>query len=396
MLTTDHISETAQRPAAASAVAAPEADPAGSSPKAAPVRLAVLDGMRLLAAGAVASYHYLGPTTPTYWGESPKVFAYPLHHAAMYGWLGVEAFFLISGFVICMSAWGRSPGQFAASRISRLFPAYWFAILLIVAQSVLIAVQTKNAARVIDPRTILANLTMLPGPLNVTLLDGVSWTLAVEAVFYVLMAVVLAFGATYGRMLRFCSLWLVVAFITQQTQSSFLNAIDLSDYTGLFVTGITLYLMYRFGQNLLLWVLMGLAWCYQLTVLQLRIVGHPADSGTTRTVSYSLCALLLTGFLVLLILATIGPLARVRWGWLATAGALTYPFYLVHQSVGVPMGEALTRHVPGLGHWGIMGLTLVTMLGLSWLIHRWVERPLGRLMRRQLTRSLNPAEVVRT
>lgn len=35
---------------------------------------------------------------------------------------------MVSGFVICMSAWGRSVGDFAVSRVSRLFPAYWAAV----------------------------------------------------------------------------------------------------------------------------------------------------------------------------------------------------------------------------------------------------------------------------
>jgi peptidoglycan/LPS O-acetylase OafA/YrhL len=46
-----------------------------------------------------------------------------MYRVAHQGWTGVYLFFLISGFVICMSAWGRSVGQFAASRITRLFPA---------------------------------------------------------------------------------------------------------------------------------------------------------------------------------------------------------------------------------------------------------------------------------
>ncbi|NJP77312.1 acyltransferase, partial [Streptomyces sp. AA8] len=98
-------------------------------------RLAAVDGLRLLAAAAVAAYHYLGTPTPRFWGEAydlPQ--AAPLLHAISgYGWLGVEAFFLISGFVICMSCWGRTPAQFAVSRIVRLFPLYWAVVLIIVA-----------------------------------------------------------------------------------------------------------------------------------------------------------------------------------------------------------------------------------------------------------------------
>ncbi|WP_370099555.1 acyltransferase family protein [Streptacidiphilus sp. MAP12-20] len=169
----------------------------------------------------------------------------------------------------------------------------------------------------------------------------------------------------------------------------------LSSYAGLFVAGMAVYLMYRFGQNLMLWTLLGSAWAYEMVMLQIRINGHPADYGTTRLTSWTLCALLLTGFLAMLMLATIGPLARVRWRWLVVAGALTYPFYLVHQSIGVPLGEELTLHVAWLGVWGRLTVTVAAMLGLSWLIYRFVEKPFGRLLRRGLTRGLKAAEVAR-
>jgi peptidoglycan/LPS O-acetylase OafA/YrhL len=35
----------------------------------------------------------------------------------------LDALFIISGFVICMSAWGRSVGDFFVSRVVRLYPS---------------------------------------------------------------------------------------------------------------------------------------------------------------------------------------------------------------------------------------------------------------------------------
>lgn len=395
----NHTSEALPPLDAAGPVPAPRSLPEPTDPgpvrRPAP-RLAVVDGMRLIAALAVSGYHYLGIKTPTQWGVSPLVFAYPLHHALMYGWLGVEAFFVISGFVICMSSWGRTPGQFAVSRISRLYPAYWCAIVLIVARIALIPMQTHDIASVIHPRIVLANLSMFPGSLHVNLLDGVAWTLNVEAHFYLLMAAVLAFGTTYHRMMGFCAVWLVAGYVVQETHNTFLDDFVLSDYTGLFVAGMAVYLMYRFGQNLMLWVLLGAAWTYELVMLQNRLNGHPADWGTKVLCSWGVAAGLLTGFLVLLMLATIGPLARVQWRWLVTAGALTYPFYLVHQGIGVPMGEELTLHVGWLGVWGRIAVTVGSMLLLSYLIHRLAEKPLGRALRQRLTLALKtPAEAVR-
>jgi peptidoglycan/LPS O-acetylase OafA/YrhL len=82
------------------------------------------------------------------WGTSPKEQFPTLHSYAAYGCLGVEAFFVISGFVNRMSGWGRSLTSFFASPASRLLPAYWAAVVLV---------------RVADHGRC-ADLPILPGP----------------------------------------------------------------------------------------------------------------------------------------------------------------------------------------------------------------------------------------
>src|SRR5579871_1299708 len=42
-----------------------------------------------------------------------------------FGWVGVEIFFVISGFVIANSANNSSPIEFVLSRALRLYPAVW-------------------------------------------------------------------------------------------------------------------------------------------------------------------------------------------------------------------------------------------------------------------------------
>ncbi|MGP8304071.1 acyltransferase family protein [Streptomyces inhibens] len=356
-------------------------------------RLAAIDGLRLVAALAVAAYHYVGTTTPNFWGANdPKQFAPALHEISRYGWLGVEFFFIISGFVICLSCWGRTPVQFVVSRVSRLFPSYWCAVLMVVGLVLIARLVHLQAATPIDPRTVLGNLTMVPGPLGLQLIAGVAWTLWVEARFYLLMAIMLFFGLTYRRMIAFCGTWLTLVVIARELDSTVLDELFVSQYAGLFITGIALYLMHRFGQNLVLWLLAGFAWCYELTVLNDRVTAHavkPADGGA---ISWAVCAAILTCFLAVLALAGIGPLARLRWRWLVTAGALTYPFYLVHQSIGIPVAKGLLQTVPALGVLPSMAVAAVFSLLLSGAIYRMVENPLMRVLRRQLTRGMSPRQ----
>jgi len=357
-----------------------------------PARLAAIDGLRMVAAVMVAAYHFLGTPTPHFWGKTAlRDFAPLLHEISRYGWLGVEFFFAISGFVICMSCWGRTPAQFTVSRIARLFPAYWCAVLLVVALVLISRMGHWPAATRIDPRTVLGNLTMAPGPLGLELVDKVSWTLWVEARFYLLMAVLLVFGLSYRRVLAFCGAWLLAGVIALELKSPLLDEFILPRYTGLFVAGIILYLMHRFGQSLLLWLLLCFAWSYELTVLEFRVADHATVPPGESPPSWVVCAAVLTVCLGLLALAGLqGPLAKLRWRWLITAGGLTYPFYLVHQSIGIPLAKGLVRAFPSLGPLPSIAVSVSCMLGLSLLMHLMVERRLGRLLRQRLTRDMRP------
>ncbi|MDF9815190.1 peptidoglycan/LPS O-acetylase OafA/YrhL [Streptomyces sp. SPB162] len=98
-------------------------------------RLRALDGLRLVAALMVCFYHYAGRGGDAWkaWGQTPALVFPELSKVAVYGPLGVQIFFVISGFVICMSGWGRTLKSFAVSRATRLYPAYWAAVLLVTA-----------------------------------------------------------------------------------------------------------------------------------------------------------------------------------------------------------------------------------------------------------------------
>src|SRR5574342_204249 len=106
--------------------------PSDSSAVALP-RVRALDGLRFLAALSVAVFHLLAVAgrpvgVNIYVRPSSEVFG-SAFVVASYGWVGVPLFFIISGFVIPMSSWGRTPAQFAVSPFVRLFPAYWACII---------------------------------------------------------------------------------------------------------------------------------------------------------------------------------------------------------------------------------------------------------------------------
>lgn len=343
-------------------------------------RLAAVDGLRLVAALAVAVYHLTVAWRVD--GVRPPAFFLPrASHVTVYGFLGVELFFLISGFVIAMSGWGRPLGSFFASRVSRLYPAYWAGVVVTtVVMLVLPVTGGVPVSGLPNPAGVLVNLTMLQEPLGVPAVDTVYWTLFVELRFYLLFAVVVWAGTTYRRVVLFCVLWLTVAVLAPSWRVPAVDLVAVPDYAPYFVAGMAMFLIYRFGATPLLYGIVGMAWLVSLARVGVRVSQLRPGFGVPAWPGYLIVSVC---FGVLLAVAH-GWADRVRGRWLTVAGVLTYPVYLLHQRIGY----TLVRHGyewTGAPVWSLIVAALAVIAGVAWLVHRWVERPLGRWMRVALT-----------
>lgn len=376
---TDTVIGPSRQPAAP-----PARGEAGPRPADRRPRLYVLDGLRLVAALGVVLFHWVGVQSfPAVWeGQDAKLMP-AAHLVGAYGWTGVELFFLISGFVICMSGWGTSVGDFASSRVARLFPAYWFSVLL--TSAVLLVSPTIWGADTARPTLtrILSNLTMLHDQSNVDPIDPVYWTLSAELRFYVLFGLVLATGLTYRKVVAFCGLWALAAAITPNANMPLLETVTQSTYAWYFIAGMVMYLMYRFKPNLLLWGMLGICWL--MAQERIRWVIDANHYATWHHLSWVLTIGAITLFFLLVLGAALGWFDRVQWRWLTYAGALTYPLYLVHQEIGWELIAWLRRN--GLAPYPALGSALVSMLVAAWLIHRAIERPLAPILRRAMRAS---------
>jgi peptidoglycan/LPS O-acetylase OafA/YrhL len=340
-------------------------------------RLAALDGLRLVAALAVAVYHYTAA-----WRidgvQLPQHFLPGTVPVSVWGFLGVELFFLISGFVICMSCWGRGLGEFFVSRVSRLYPAYWAAVLITAAVACAFPLGDRPSVG-----QILINLTMLQQPLGVPPVDTVYWTLFVELRFYLIMAVILRRGLTYRRAVLLCAVWMTAAVLAPALDNPLVTVLVIPDYAPYFIGGIALFLIHRFGPSPLLFGITGLAWLVSLARVQDRIgtmnPGFPMPDWPGL--------LIITACYAVLLLIALGYTRRITWRWLSTAGALTYPFYLLHLQIGQTVIRAAYRHT-GIPVRVLVVATILLLLVLSWCVHRYVERPLARKLRAALRRGV--------
>ncbi|PWI10998.1 acyltransferase [Streptomyces sp. NWU339] len=377
---------------------APQPRPTATAPRSRTSggRLRALDGLRLLAALMVAAYHYggRGGDVSTAWGSSPKEQFPTLHEYFSYGCLGVQVFFVISGFVICMSGWGRPLRSFFSSRASRLLPAYWVAVLLVTAVFAL-PVVVYDA---VSPSDALVNMTMLQQPLGVDRVLGVCWTLWVEVRFYALFALFVVMpGASRRRVILFCAVWTVAAAIADAANEPLLDLVLMPEYAPFFIGGIGLYLVHRDREDAspssrlrssrgdpTAWGIVGVSWLIgQHYAVQDLWHAPSADAFSHRT-SVGIILVVTLGFAAVAAVA-LGLLNWANWRWLTVAGALTYPFYLVHEHLGWVVIHSLHRGL-GIGSAETFALTIAAMLLLARLLNRYVEDTLTPKIRTRLSR----------
>jgi peptidoglycan/LPS O-acetylase OafA/YrhL len=343
-------------------------------------RLHALDGLRFLAALAVLVTHYISAGW-VYW-HPPALPAFdPIQPVARWGWMGVNLFFIISGYAICMSSWGRGLGAFFASRVARLFPAY------VVCALMTFAVTKTFAFRDVGVADLLVNLTMLHFAFGVPSVDGAYWTLWQELLFYLLFAIVIWRAVNYRRVLAFCLIWTVAAVFAVYSGVGFLQALLQRDHFMYFVAGVAMYLMRRHGPNLLLWGIIGVSALLAMNAQGSTLISYWGEENYLQHWAIG-AGLILVCFGLVLVIA-LGWLDGVRWRPLVTAGAVTYPLYLLHSYIG---WWVIYRFSATIDPWLLFGGLVVGMLVASYLVHRLVERPFAGRIRRRLEAAFRVGE----
>ncbi|HEX8346793.1 MAG TPA: acyltransferase [Actinoplanes sp.] len=341
-----------------------------------PPRLYALDGLRLICAVSVAGYHF-GDSWRLDGVHPPAYFLPDAAPVLIYGFLGVEVFFLISGFVILMSSWGRTVRQFAASRAARIYPAFRVSVLITtVVAGVLPVSGGVPFAELPGAGDVLVNLTMLAEPLNTPLVDTVYWTLWVELRFYLIIACVLAAGLTDRRVKMLGTVWLAAALVMPAFPGAALSEVVMPDFAPYFIAGMAMFLLRRDSSDAWSWVLLVACWLVSLHHVHLRAL----DLKPGFAVAVWPAPVLLTMAYVVLLAVALGATDGLRWRWLGVAGALSYPFYLLHQRVGYSLIR--TAHAEtGLSAPVLIGAATLVLLSVAWLVHRCVERPLAPVVR---------------
>ncbi len=322
-------------------------------------RLAQLDALRGIAALAVVLFHYTTRYDQLFGhGQAPWL-SFP------HGYVGVNLFFMISGFVIFMTLERTArPMDFVVSRFSRLYPAYWGAILLTFALTHAIGLPGKT----VGWEALLVNTTMLQGFFGVPHVDGVYWTLEIELLFYGWALLSFRVGGAAGlRNFLFGALALRLVYAAAHAWAG----VDLP----------------WLGQR---WLLLPyIAW-FALGVAIYRLSRE--DAGAVRDRALALSAIAVLGVadgwhwaaLAAVFFVVLHGAARGRWTWLEHPallwlGTISYTLYLLHENIG----WAVLRRLEAAGvevHVAI-ALTMALSAALAHGLTRWVEQPAMRWIR---------------
>lgn len=359
-------------------------------------RLAELDLLRFVAALAVLAFHYF-IAFASVWGDRPAELFPLLAPLAGLGILGVELFFVISGFVILMTVWGKGIGGFARSRLVRLYPAYWLSLAATAGLYGLLGAKPGDPK--LSVGEYLVNATMAQRAFGVTDASGVYWSLWAELRFYLLMAVLVLIGVTYNRVLVFMGVWLVAAAAVEWVpilfdveRNALLAEIVMPRYAPYFVAGMALFLIHRYGSAWLPWVYTVAAWALSLHSAMERVHGRIKAVGF-KNMPVTDTAVIVTVTLIFLVMALVAlGLLKLPSSKLLTAlGGTTYPLYLFHSIVAIALIPAL---IDAFDPWVIAVITTATALVVSYLVYSCAERPIQRLLAPRRTQEPPPAPAV--
>ncbi|WNO07845.1 acyltransferase [Teredinibacter sp. KSP-S5-2] len=315
-------------------------------------RYAELDAIRGLAAIMVVLYHY------TTWhaqslGYSTTI---PLFTFEL-GKTGVHLFFMVSGFVIFLTLdKTKSAFDFIVSRLSRLYPAYWIAVLLTFS----IVTIFSLPGREVSIEHALLNLTMLQKWLRIPAVDGVYWTLAIELAFYLIMFSLYLLNLL-KRIELISLLWLLLITAAYAAESrsgvTIHEAIKLTlllTHGYLFIAGMMFY-KFMIVKNFISLSIAFLSLIIGLYIGDTSIWLHCAFYATFTLFTCNLLKFIAVKPLVFL-------------------GSISYSLYLTHQNIGYVVIKLLEDYELANSVSVILTPSLISIC-IATIMYRLIEKP---------------------
>jgi peptidoglycan/LPS O-acetylase OafA/YrhL len=286
-------------------------------------RLDTLDGLRGLAALMVMVHH-----------AGPNIAAI---NPLPCGYLAVDFFFLLSGFVIARCYEDRLAGNLSASdffqlRLTRLYPTMMLGIFGGALTALYIGSPVSTVAQLLVLEALF--VPVLDTPNGIYILDGVQWSLAFELVANLLHAMILRRLGTRGLLALAAGLYLLLALASWHYGSLAMGDRGATTLGGIprclssYVAGIALYRMDR--ARLLPRVQISSPLLFSSFMLLIVAAGWCRTLGISWWLEPLIAA---AAFPPLLVAAADARLSATPAAIARLAGRLSYPLYALHLPV---------------------------------------------------------------
>lgn len=335
-----------------------------------------IQGLRAIAALMVVFAHSFSPLVPMRYHWSPIIGAI--------GPTGVDLFFVISGFVVFLSAdrlgkkaettgmW-RSLREYVVRRVFRIYPVYWLAFAL--ASLVLVMVPSAELFPPGMAQQPWWKLALLADQPNNRIMPA--WTLQFEMIFYTMCAVGILLFAR--RIVAVLALWFAVVLYVWVAEiydpSVFLATIVLE-----FAFGIVVALLVK--RKVTEYAVSSLAIGFGGLLVGAAYY-HSHDPGSAMALPPMwrvMCFGLPSGFIVYGLVAVE---MRQMWtfskAWIHLGNA-SYSLYLWHQLVFavVAAGYVQLGLVGKVNDWVLWLSLFVVIIPFSFASYRYIEKPINK------------------
>ncbi len=310
-----------------------------------------------------------------------------------YGWLGVELFFMISGFVIFLTLDKcGSFFEFITRRWLRLFPAMLACSLFVWLTAPLLPERPgglPTADQLIPGLTFINALWLNDLGLHTKPIEGAFWSLFVEAQFYLVVG--LSYFFMGGRRAALSVIILVFAFaVTASIAHDYLGAL-----VGTRPFRLLSFVSERLDARYYCWFAIG-AFSYiyytrrspeALVFAALIAVVAVLYQNELMTGLHTAKVKLSTALMILLFaLPVVSGTARSILGRreFLFIGYLSYPLYLLHENLMVALIVKVGKWFPGFAPIAVPLLPIFFVVVVAWLVATYAEPSIKRVLQHAL------------
>ncbi len=317
--------------------------------------------------------------------------ANPIYGISALGQLGVQMFFVISGYCIAAAAGSalqrdHGPIAFAKARLRRIFPTYWAAMALTALLS--LSASFAVSAHVVHSSVLanlnlthqsiqwyLANVSLTPILFHHSLLVMQAWTLCYEAFFYLAVGLFLGLAAIrkceQSLLLYAHVLTLTVLAILITHPSALPYPFDLWSEFGF---GVMVYQCIRFPEKALSWIVLGAAGIETTIAVAYHDIPFGPIQQSLR-IQYG-GAFLFACLLIALHSRDIWLASHKLVRPVAAVGVYSYSLYLTHTfSIGIINQVVKVFHLPSSANFVYFILMAIGAIAYAKVFFKYCEKP---------------------